>query len=280
MMAGFLVRKISVYSTVVYFYLRRLVRQHPLLRKKWTYNQEAGADFKRFIDAVPSGNLFVHVSLSAVKRFTPEKDTYAWLRSALQERFSLIVSQAFTPGVRKTKLFDPATEVPAYGAFARSFFHDSRFRNHDPCYSVMALGSHAFQQNDLSFSPGGIFRQMADQDFYCLNIGLDYVTCSLIHLVEYEQQVPYLRFFEDEYVIRTNGRDALVRYPIHTNHPAYSVKGFVWWNKIRLMRDLEKTDIVRSCLSGGVPLHVFSMRELHHFVTEKVKADPFYLIKW
>ncbi len=279
-MAGFFLRKVSVYSTVMYFYFRRLVRQHPRMRKKWTYSKEAGDDFKRFIGAIPSGNLFVHVSLSAIRRFTNEKDTYEWLRSALQDRFSLVVSQAFTPGVRTSKVFDPARSLPAYGAFARRFFHDSRFRNHDPCYSVTALGPHTFHQNDLSFSPGGVFHQMADQDFYCLNIGLDYVTCSLIHLVEYEQKVPYLRFFEDEYLIRINGHDALIRYPIHTNHPAYSVKGFIWWNKIRLMRDLAKTEIVKRGIAGGVPLYAFSMRELHRFVTEKVKADPWYLIKW
>lgn len=279
-MSGQLIRKISVYSTVGYFYIRRLVRQHPRMRKKQAYSQEAGEGFEWFIGDIPPSGLFVHVSLSAVRRFTPESDTYDWLRSFLQNRFSLIVSQAFTPRVRKTKVFDPDREVPAYGAFARHFFRDCQFRNHDPCYSVMALGSHDFQQQDLSFSPEGVFAQMVDQDFYCLNIGLDYVTCSLIHFVEYEQRVPYLKFFTDEYVIRKSGHDTLLRYPIHTNQPAYSVKGFVWWNKVRLMRDLAKTDIVRSCKAGGVPLYAFSMRELYHFVTEKVKADPYYLIKW
>lgn len=280
LMVRYLIRKISVYSTVGYFYLRRMIKQHPALRKKWTYDKKAGIAFERFIKEIPSDKVFVHVSLSAVRSFTPGPDVYNYLRNLLQDRFSLVVSQAFTPKVRKTKVFDPEREIPAYGAFARQFFRESQFRNHDPCYSVMARGACDFKKGDLSFSRGAVFRQMADQNFYCLNIGLDFVTCSLIHLVEYEQRVPYLDFYDDEYIIREKGQDTLLSYPIHANRPAYSVKGFVWWNKIRLKRDLAKTRIVRTHKAGGVLLYAFSMLELYHFVTEKVKADPYYLIKW
>ncbi len=188
-------RKISVYSTVAYYYIRRFIKQHPWLRKKWPYHEKAGPSFESFIEDIPADKVFVHVALSPVRCFTKEKNTYTYLMDVLRANFSVIASQAFTPQVRKTKVFDPAGEVPAYGAFAKLFFGDSQFRNHDPCYSVMATGNTGFNPEDLSFESNGIFRQMTDQDYCCINIGLDHVTCSIMHLVEYEQKVPYLRFF-------------------------------------------------------------------------------------
>ncbi len=273
-------RRLSVYSTVAYYYIRRQVKQHRWLRKRWAFNEKAGPSFENFIQDVPAGKVFVHVALSPMRRFTEEKNTYAYLMDVLRSNFDVIASQAFTPQVRKTKVFDPAGELPAYGAFAKMFFRDSQFRNHDPCYSVMAAGETGFNAKDLSFQPNGLFRQMVDQGYHCVNIGLDHVTSSLMHFVEYEQRVPYLRFFDETYHIQTGNSLKTITYPLHANRSAYSVKGYIWWNKHRLMKDLDNTGIVQQRILHGVCLYSFGMQQLYRFVTEKVKADPYYLIKW
>ncbi len=279
-MCNSITRKLSVYSTVAYFYIKRAIGHHPWFKKRWTYERDAEKAFEQLISEIPSDKLFVHVAFSAIKRFSETKEAYPYLRDLLLENFATVISQAFTPDARKSKVFDPEKEVPAYGAFARLFFKDMQFRNNDPCYSVMALGEPGFSAEDLSFSADGIFRQMIDQDYHCINIGLEYVTCSLMHFVEYEQQVPYLRFFDDTYYIQTNDAKKKITYPVHSNRSAYSVKGYVWWNKIRLMKDLAKTDIVQSFNIHGVRIYCFSIRQLYRFVTLKVQDDPYYLIKW
>lgn len=273
-------RKISVYTTVAYFYIRRAIARHPRCKKRWTFDYDAKQTFGQWVAGIPSDKVFVHVALSSVNRFSETKKAYPWLRDLLLKHFNTVSSQAFTPGVRKTKVFDPDKEVPAYGAFARLFFRDMGFRNHDPCYSVMALGGNGFREQDFSFSANGIFRQMIEQDFYCINIGLEYVTCSVMHFVEYEQKVPYLRFFDDTYYIQSGNATRKIIYPVHDNRGAYSVKGYVWWNKVRLMKDLSNTGIVQSVNIQGVRLYGFGMRHLYEFVTRKVQSDPFYLIKW
>ncbi|MFP4065593.1 MAG: AAC(3) family N-acetyltransferase [Bacteroidales bacterium] len=279
-MIKLLIRKLSVYSTVIYFYIRRHIKKLPRLRKKTAYSKKAGVSFEKYIRGIPANRIFVHVSLSAVRHFTGRADTYTYLRDLLLGNFDVLVSQAFTPGVRKTRVFNPEKEIPAYGAFARQFFTDRHFRNHDPCYSIIAAGENHFEAGDLTFAPDGIFRQMIDHDYHCLNIGLDYVTCSLMHFVEYEQRVPYLNFYREKYTIKEGLLKKPLLYPIHSNRRAYSVKGYVWWNKIRLMKDLKKTNIVNQRNIDGVVLYDFSMRKLYDFVTEKVKNDPYYLIKW
>ncbi len=198
-----------------------------------------------------------------------------------RDHFSVIASQAFTPQVRKSKVFDPLSTKPAYGAFAKNFFEqDAGFRNLDPCYSVMASGKVTWDKMRPSFSPDGVFQQMLDEDFYCLNVGLDHVTCSLMHYIEYRQRVPYLHFDNQRFTLILDGKEQEADHCLHQNKSAYSVKGFVWWNRYRLMQGLKKTDILQSATLHGVRFYAFSMRDLYQFVTGKVKKDPFYLITW
>lgn len=274
-------RRLSVYSTIGWFYFRRLLRQHPRLKKSYHHVPGADEEFSEFLSRIPSDKLFVHASLSAVNTFTREPDTYAFLMKQFRAHFSVIASQAFTPQVRKSKVFDPVTTKPAYGAFAKNFFRrDAEFRNLDPCYSVMAAGRVMWDEKTPSFALDGLFQQMLDEDFHCLNIGLDYVTCSLMHDIEYRQQVPYLHFDNHRFTLILDGKEKEVDHWLHQNKPAYAIKGFVWWNRHRLMQDLKKTDILQRVTLHGVRLYAFSMRELYQFVTDKVKKDPFYLITW
>ncbi len=274
-------RRLNVYSTIGWFYFRRLIRQHPWLKKSYRHIPGADEALLNFLGQIPVDKLFVHVSLSAVNRFTVQPDKYAFLMKHFRDHCSVIASQAFTPQVRKTKLYDPLVTQPAYGAFAKIFFQrDAEFRNLDPCYSVMARGKVAWDETANSFAGDGVFQQMLDEDFYCLNIGMDHVTCSLLHYVEYQQQVPYLQFDNQRFALILDGKKQEVTHCLHQNKPTYSVKGFVWWNRFRLMQDLKKTDILQRDKVHGVRLYAFSMRELYQFVTEKVKKDPFYLITW
>lgn len=280
MMLDLILRKTSVYSTVAYFYLQRYFWGNRIFRRRVTYSHGAAEMFEKVIREVPADKVFLHIALSSVRRFATDQNTYAYLTDFMKTNFCVITSQSFTPGVRKTKLFDPEKSLPAYGSFARQLFHDRTWRNEDPCYSVVASGDPGWPQNLLSFAPDGVFRQMIRENYWCINIGLEYVTCSLMHLVEYEQKVPYLDFFTDEFFIQKNEQKIGLDYPLHKNKRGYSVKGYVWWNKIRLMRDLRKAGFVRSHNPGGIPVFCFPMDELYAFVTEKVKKDPYYLIKW
>ncbi len=270
----------SVYSTIAYFYLRRNLWGHPLLRRKYTYAAAAKEAFNAFLASVPADRVFVHVALSVAKRFASDQKAYEYLIDALDHHFSLVVSQAFTPAGRKTKCFDPHRDAPAYGGFAARFFKDMSWRNLDPCYSVMARGDTGWDPQALSFSPEGIFKQMIHEDMYCLNIGLDYPTCSMLHLIEYEQRPPYLFFVEEDFLLQTMGKEYPILYNLHKNQGAYSVKGFVWWNKIRLARDLKEAGLVHAFRAGGVPLCYFSMRDVYEFVSDRLRQDPFYLVTW
>ncbi len=274
-------RRLNVYSTIGWYYFRRFIRQHPWLKKSYHHVPGAGAGFRDFLNRIPADKLFVHVSLSAANRFTDQPDKYAVLMQHFRDHFSIIASQAFTPQVRKTRVYDPLSTKPAYGAFAKNFFRrDAEFRNHDPCYSVMASGNVSWDEKAASFARDGVFQQMMDEDFYCLNIGLDHITSSLMHYVEYRHKVPYLLFGNERFRLVLNGKEHEVSYCLHQNKAAYSVKGFVWWNRYRLMQDLKKTDIVQHDTLHGVRVYAFSMRELYQFVSDKVKKDPFYLITW
>lgn len=276
-----LVRKISVYSSLAYFYIRRAIKEHPRFRKSWTFHPGSAALFEKTLAEVPAEKVFLHVALSSIKRFSNNEDPYVYLRDLLSENFRVVTSQAFTPAVRKTKYFDPRETPPAFGQFAKLFFRrDATFRNLDPCYSVIAQGDHGLNENDLTFTPNGIFRQMIEQDYYCINIGLDYITCSLIHLIEYEQRVPYRIFYKDRFTLEKDGQTEEIGYTLHKGHPGYGIKGYVWWNKIRTNIDLLRRGIVRKYYIHGVPMYVFSLKALHRFITEKVKKDPYYLIKW
>ncbi len=279
-MSNIVFRKISVYSTIFYYYTRRFLVQHPWLRKKWAFDATAAAAFERLISELPADKIFVHASLSPLKRFTSNPDTYAYLHEQFKTHFVSVVSQGFTPVVRKTKVFDVDNEPPAYGAFAKFFLNDCQFRNMDPCYSVMAMGETGFSPGDLSFSPNGIFRQMVDQDYLCVNIGLDHITCSLLHLLEYDHQVPYLQFIRESYTVRAKGAEQMLSVLIHKNRSAYAVKGYVWWNRRRLEVDLLRKGIVSSHSVGGVRVCYFSMRELYGFLSKKLQQNPFYLITW
>ena len=273
-------RKISVYSTIAYYYFRRRFKQASRPLTKWTYSPKAGERFEQLMAEVPSDKVFMHAGLSPLKRFTPGTDTYAYLKGLMFKHFKVVVSQGFTPVVRKTRIFDPEKERPAYGAFARLFFRDATYRNPDPCYSVMGAGEVPFDPEAFSFSSDGPFRQMVEEDFYCINVGLDVFTCSLLHYIEYEQQVPYLEFFEDIYYIRKGDKKKKIAYPIHTNKKGYSVKGYVWWNRQRLMKDLKKSGLLAGEKIEGVRFWCFSLKKLYDFVSQKVKNDPYYLIKW
>lgn len=280
MMLDLILRKISVYSTVAYFYMQRYLLGNRLFQRRVRYSKDAAERFEQAIGEVPADKVFVHVALSSVRRFTTDQDTFAYLADAMKTKFRVLASQSFTPGVRKTKVFDPDKTLPAYGSFSGLLFHERTWRNEDPCYSVITSGDPGWPHNMLSFSTDGVFRQMIRENYWCINIGIDYVTCSLMHLVEYEQRVPYLDFFTDGFSIHKNGQIIRIDYPLHKNKRGYSVKGYVWWNKIRLMRDLRKAGFVRSHNPGGIPVFCFPMSELYAFVTEKVKKDPYYLIKW
>ncbi len=273
-------RKASVYSTIAYYYFRRRFKQASRPFVHWNYSKKAGERFEHLMGEIPSDKIFMHAGLSPLKRFTPGKDTYSYLKGLMFKHFKVVASQGFTPSVRKTKVFDPEKERPAYGAFAKLFFRDASFRNLDPCYSVLAAGKAGFQEQAFSFSAEGPFRQMVEEDFYCINVGLDVFTCSLLHYIEYEQRVPYLEFFTDNYSIRREEQTEQIAYPIHTNKKGYSVKGYVWWNRQRLMRDLKKSGLLSGEKIEGVRFWFFSMKKLYDFVSQKVKNDPYYLIKW
>lgn len=269
----------NIYTCSAYYLLRKEIKKR--WKPSFRYDPDAQQRMEAFIAEVPASKVFVHVALSATRLFSPAPDGYGWLKTLLCDRFSAVVTNAFTPSVIKSKTFDIREDRPVYGAFARKLFHDRTFRNADPLYSVCGAGDTGLDKNRFSFSPDGVFRQMIDQGYYGLNIDIDNITSSLLHFIELNCCPPYVEVHRDLFNIVTENGPRKENYLYYKYRKRYAVNNkTVMFSRNKIKKDLIRASILITQRHKGASVSYFSYKEFYDFITGKLEKNPFYLVTW
>ena len=112
-----------------------------------------------------------------------------------------------THPARDGRTFDPVTIRSAMGLISETFrLRPDVIRSRHPYHPVAACGRHAeamLQDHERSAAPDGPdtpYGRLISRDGWVLHIGCDLDTMTLLHAVEAELDLPYLRQIEMQYV--------------------------------------------------------------------------------
>ncbi|MBD3183284.1 hypothetical protein GF312_13390 [Candidatus Poribacteria bacterium] len=149
-------------------------------------------------------------------------------------------------------------------------------RSHHAPHPVAAVGRLAKditdRYNKTDFAPDSPFARMMELNAWIIMIGVDYNTCTMIHLVEEKLQVPYRRWIMLPGIVIEDGVSERRSYPFYARYPGVNC------DFIPMGRRMEKQGLVNSVKVGKSKILAFHSRDLYDSVTKALKEDPLFLV--
>jgi aminoglycoside 3-N-acetyltransferase len=191
-----------------------------------------------------------------------------------------IAVPTFTYSFTKGELFDVEDTPSTVGTLTEVFRkrNDAR-RSIHPIFSVAAIGPNAdFLTQNLdktSFGKDSVFQRLLDLDAKYMFYGVDAESCTFIHLIEKDFDVPY-RFdkkFSGEII--ANG----VKYKdTYTFYVRYLDKNVVTY-LTRFQTDLEEIGAMIKVKLGNGHIRVISTKRLYDEGMKMLEKDVYYFLK-
>jgi aminoglycoside 3-N-acetyltransferase len=144
------------------------------------------------------------------------------------------------------------------------------------CHSLAAIGKHAadmVHDTPSPYAPGSGFDHLLRLNAWNLFIGVDFTSCTTLHLVEERMQVPYRAFraFHGCTVVHAEGRRS------RSNSVEFLRKTGVFNDLAKMNRVLAEAGVVRSTHVGNARLMNVRMRHIVEVTTECLARDILFL---
>ena len=149
-------------------------------------------------------------------------------------------------------------------------------RSHHAPHPIAAVGvlseDLTERHNKSDFSLDSPFGRLLELNAWIALVGVDYNSCTMIHLVEERREMPYRRWVELSGTVVENGVAARKTFPFFKRYPG------IRNNFLRLGERLESEGLVRIQVIGKSKIRCFRAQDLCHCVSCSLDEDPLYLI--
>lgn len=150
-------------------------------------------------------------------------------------------------------------------------------RSQHVCHSVAAIGPRAqdiMGDGVLSFGPGGSLHQLYLLDSWYLLLGVNFNSCTALHMVEEAVQAPYryYRDFAGSAVVLPDGERVPAKSREFLRKPGFGN------DFSRVEGLLEEAGALRACRVGAARIVNAKMRDIVDTVQRRVEEDPGFLL--
>jgi aminoglycoside 3-N-acetyltransferase len=178
-----------------------------------------------------------------------------------------------------TVVFDVANTPSEVGRITEVFRRrPEAVRSEHLCHSVAAIGPLAAElmgNGVRSFGEGSTFDRLIRRNSWYLLLGVGFEVCTALHAVEERRQVPYryYRDFAGSTVIRADGTRVPSRAVEFLRRPGIE-------NDFAKMATVfEAAGILRKTTVGDATITNARIRDLVDVAEERVRRDPYFLVK-
>ncbi len=126
--------------------------------------------------------------------------------------------------------------------------------------------------NDTDFAPDSPFSRLLELNAWIVLVGVDYSSCTMVHLVEERAEVPYRRWVPLSGTVMENGVAIRKTFHFLKRYPGVSN------DFLPLGKRLEGEGSVRIGVIGKSTIRCFRSQDLCDCVSRSLKEDPLYLI--
>lgn len=151
----------------------------------------------------------------------------------------------------------------------------ARTSHHAP-HPIAAIGPLAEdlteRYNDTDFAHDSPFSRLLELNAWILLVGVDYSSCTMIHLVEERVEVPYRRWVPLSGTVIENGVAARKTFHFLKRYPGVSN------DFLPLGKRLEDEGSVNIGMIGKSVIRCFRSQDLCDCVSRSIEDDPLYLI--
>lgn len=149
-------------------------------------------------------------------------------------------------------------------------------RSHHAPHPVAAVGLMAEdlteRYNKSDFAPDSPFARLLELNAWIMLVGVDYNSCTMIHLAEERLEVPYRRWVELTGTVIEDGVATSKTYSFLKRHPG------VRNDFLPLGKRMEDAGLVQKETIGKSLIRCFRSQDLYDCVIRSLKEDPLYLI--
>ncbi|MFC1716060.1 AAC(3) family N-acetyltransferase [Candidatus Poribacteria bacterium] len=149
-------------------------------------------------------------------------------------------------------------------------------RSHHAPHPIAAIGPLAEdlteRYNETDFGPDSPFARLLELNAWIVMVGVDYNSCTMIHVVEERMEVPYRRWVPLSGTVLQDGVATAKTFRFMRRYPGVS-------NDFRpLGKRLEDEGSVRIGVIGKSTIRCFRSQDLCDCVSRSIEEDPLYLI--
>ena len=142
-----------------------------------------------------------------------------------------------------------------------------------PIAAVGALAEDLTERNNRSdFALDSPFARLVELNAWIMLAGVDYNSCTMIHLVEERKQAPYRHWVDLSGTVVEDGVAAKKTFPFYKRYPG------VRNDFLRLGERLENEGLVKIEMIGKSVIRCFRAQDLCDCVSRSLDEDPLYLI--
>jgi hypothetical protein len=227
--------------------------------------------------------VFLHVSLSSIKKAFNVNDPYNFLIGRLIRYFNNILVPGFTlDHFKETGIYHKIFSYPheGLGTFSKLFFEkDSEYRTNDCIHSILVKGGYRFDDcnHSDSFCQEGCFGKIDKNNILILNIGTYEIKSSQIHFIDYNYNKNIVKkkyngviYYNNNYyekIEQTNFEPKKNRFGLKYN-----------WNRGKIAKDMINNGILKKYTNNNFNVFAIKSHDMKLYLGEKIRKNPYYLI--
>ncbi len=151
----------------------------------------------------------------------------------------------------------------------------SRKSYHAP-HPIAVIGKYAEditeRYNITDFSIDSPFARLLELDAWIVLIGVDYNSCTMIHIVEERAEVPYRRWIDLTGTVIYDGVSQKKNYPFFARQPNVN------YDFTPLGQSMESEGLVRTTFIGKSFVRAFRSRDMYDYTMQMIRQDPLFLV--
>jgi len=183
-------------------------------------------------------NILIHLRLkNLISKKKNYKSDSTKIYNYFCKNFKTVVIPSFTYSYVKIKRFNPRKTKSEVGRFSEEIRKLGLFRTYDPLFSFLVSSNFKGNKEYIlsSFSNKSMFAEILKKNYLIINLNLNKLVCSLFHLIELKNNVPYRNFK----TIKGKFNSKNIKYDFFMRNLKYQL------NRDKILKDLIKGNIVK-----------------------------------
>lgn len=228
--------------------------------------------------------LFVHAKLKGLNIDIGYQEVAKQIIGYLEYYYKpkTILIPTFTYSYTKTGLYDrlnTPSEVGRFGEEARELF-DYSHRTLNPVFNVIdthrfVLKNNLEKEYHTAFGNGSLLSGLSNEGYFILNINLDKLINTHLHLIEYENRVPYrfIKYFNGVLISEIDTSEEICFEYFVRNLDIDTA-----WRRDKIKDAILNERALNVIQYNGTEINYVYSQDLTKSISEKLELNPYYLI--